>query len=506
MPFVIRPAGDTDLSHAQIFEETGFPQVVPGFAAGAYEVGRLTWAPGPVSVTEAVAAPVAAGGVGAQSYVEGTEIPALDISTDFTGDNLSFVLAPGSDPLPSGLTLSVAGLLQGIPTEQVSGRTIIVRGTNSIGHDDTAFSIDVAASLPHVGTASTPSTLFQRELDKSFSTSTITIVNRFPGADFAGRSDLRLQLRGPVDAVYIGHQKGVSGDDAYNFAAQPEQVLFGGSGILGQAISDSAVSDAIAFVPNGTDNVLIAIEIDAAKTYSYGDDAAQALPTFYNLNVVEAGSIGKTGYSSTGATSNTYAVERILSYDPPAAIYPGKIIFDGNSIVNGFNVNPGEDFPTLVADLTGAAVIEVGVNSHTTAERRAANDTAPHYAPGSTAVLFEITNDLYFGADAATAQANYQGWCEDVRGLGYAVFACTVLPRSNPGTPTSFENDRQTVNAWLRANYGSFADGLIDFAADSSIGDAGDETNRTYYADDVHPGPAGHAVLAELTRAALNMA
>lgn len=91
-------------------------------------------------------APIAAGGIDDQNYTEGVAIAPLYVSEDFTGDEITYALAPTSDPLPDGLTLSGAGVLTGAPTEDVVDAVIVVRGTNSGGFDDSAFEIDVAAA------------------------------------------------------------------------------------------------------------------------------------------------------------------------------------------------------------------------------------------------------------------------------------------------------------------------------------------------------------------------
>lgn len=118
-------------------------------------------------------------------------------------------------------------------------------------------------------------------------------------------------------------------------------------------------------------------------------------------------------------------------------------------------------------------------------------------------LAFGGTNDLYLGASAATLQANYEAYCAARQAAGYKVVACTILPRSNSGTPVGFEAARQTFNTWLRANYLTFADALADFAADPTMGDAGDETNPTFYLDLVHPTDAGYNILAPIAATAI---
>jgi lysophospholipase L1-like esterase len=123
--------------------------------------------------------------------------------------------------------------------------------------------------------------------------------------------------------------------------------------------------------------------------------------------------------------------------------------------------------------------------------------------PKNVACFFGGTNDLYFGTSESTLQTYYSYWCTQRRSLGFTVVAFTILPRSNAGTPATFEADRQAFNAWLRANYHSFADKLADVAADPRIGSPGAEQNTTYFADLVHPTAAGAQVIADVVTGVL---
>ena len=70
-----------------------------------------------------------------------------DLSVDFFGPGLSFALAPSSATLPSGLSLSAAGVLSGTPSTQTGPLTIVVRGSNGNGFADSAFSLHVVDML-----------------------------------------------------------------------------------------------------------------------------------------------------------------------------------------------------------------------------------------------------------------------------------------------------------------------------------------------------------------------
>jgi lysophospholipase L1-like esterase len=75
-----------------------------------------------------------------------------------------------------------------------------------------------------------------------------------------------------------------------------------------------------------------------------------------------------------------------------------------------------------------------------------------------------------------------------------------VLPR---GQSPTFSAARNALNAELRAHWKSFADGLADCAADSTIGPAGAEADPTYYRDTVHLTAAGYAIVAGVVAAAV---
>lgn len=106
----------------------------------------------------------------------------------------------------------------------------------------------------------------------------------------------------------------------------------------------------------------------------------------------------------------------------------------------------------------------------------------------------DIAAPLGTGAEIYALLAAY---CAARRLAGWdALIVGTILPRSNAGLPEGFEARRQEFNTLLRADH-SFADALMDVAADSRIGDAGDELDTDYYnADRVHLVTGGSAVVA----------
>lgn len=137
-------------------------------------------------------------------------------------------------------------------------------------------------------------------------------------------------------------------------------------------------------------------------------------------------------------------------------------------------------------------------------------------ASRTTLVVWGGTNDLYFGADAATTYSRIVSYCNARKAAGWRVAVLTILPRTQSGIPAGFETERAALNALLRADAptatayskittgASYADFLVDVADDSLIGDAGDELNTTYYSSDkVHLVNAGYAIIASYVKNAL---
>lgn len=126
-------------------------------------------------------------------------------------------------------------------------------------------------------------------------------------------------------------------------------------------------------------------------------------------------------------------------------------------------------------------------------------------------VLWGGGNDIYTGASVATVQQRFQDRINAYIGAGYGVAGApivvpTILPRSNSGTPGNYEVDRITINSWLRTNAVSLGIVIADIAGNALIGDAGDETNATYYSDLVHLTTAGYDVVAPIVATAISSA
>lgn len=156
------------------------------------------------------------------------------------------------------------------------------------------------------------------------------------------------------------------------------------------------------------------------------------------------------------------------------------------------------------------SVVNIGAVGYTiaslTAEVAAKIDVLYDSRKGVNVLVVWIgTNDLYNGGTPATIYSNLVTYCQARKAVGFKVVVVTMLPRSDAGIPGSFAADRLTFNANVRANYLTFADALADVAADSRIGDTGDELDLTYYqSDKIHPNATGHGVVATVLKTAVD--
>jgi lysophospholipase L1-like esterase len=192
-----------------------------------------------------------------------------------------------------------------------------------------------------------------------------------------------------------------------------------------------------------------------------------------------------------------------------------RIVFDGDSLTFGTGIIGGETYPSQVISLLGGAnpTNNFGVSGQGIAAMISDGvsqiDSLYNAANGrDTVVYWGGTNDIAFSSGQATATYNnIVAYGTARRAAGWRTYVLTLLPRSDAGVQGSFETDRQTVNSSIRTNWATFADGLIDVAADSRIGDAGDQTDTRYYNTDlVHLNNAGARVVAELVAAAIQPA
>jgi hypothetical protein len=201
-----------------------------------------------------------------------------------------------------------------------------------------------------------------------------------------------------------------------------------------------------------------------------------------------------------------------FSGSDPSWINGAVIGFDGNSLTEGQGATAGGDYPDQLYSLLVSAGVTLAsrpnfaVGGQTTAqmESDAVTQIDPYLSTGSGAhILFawEIGNHLAVTGNISTVETAFQNYCAERREAGWKVVVITNPPRNSTtagygSNVAAYNTALQTCNTWLRANWTSFADGIVDIAADSRLSDY---TNATYYyTDQIHLSNNGYAVVAEL--------
>jgi lysophospholipase L1-like esterase len=115
------------------------------------------------------------------------------------------------------------------------------------------------------------------------------------------------------------------------------------------------------------------------------------------------------------------------------------------------------------------------------------------------------TNDIaLWDHSADVIYAELRQYALDRRRQGFSVVVMTTIARSDSFAGPNFEPRRQELNRLIRANWESFADMLIDIAADPRLGPAGAEYNTTYFTPDrVHLNNHGYGLVAAIVKTRL---
>lgn len=134
-------------------------------------------------------------------------------------------------------------------------------------------------------------------------------------------------------------------------------------------------------------------------------------------------------------------------------------------------------------------------------------DAKDRYGRRFIVTLLPGANDLqpYYN-DADHFLAELGGFCDQLKARGAIVGLCTVLPKGTAASGYATHNTlRAAVNPRIRLWQGWRADFIIDFAANTTIGDDADANNVTYYnADGLHLTATGHTEAELVYRAAVN--
>ncbi|MGU3386937.1 GDSL-type esterase/lipase family protein [Methylobacterium sp. D53M] len=184
------------------------------------------------------------------------------------------------------------------------------------------------------------------------------------------------------------------------------------------------------------------------------------------------------------------------------------ILGSGDSITRGYGLPAPttDNWLAQLAALAGLPFYNDGVDGkklQAIDADWATSGNAGRYSAASlnTYVQMGGCNDLRAGALATDLQTYIQSVIGKAKSAGYTAWVCTILPETGyAGWGSSAETQRTNYNTWLRNNYASFADGLIDWATASQMQDT---SSTVYYQDSLHPAKAGAAVLAQFAQTAM---
>jgi hypothetical protein len=172
---------------------------------------------------------------------------------------------------------------------------------------------------------------------------------------------------------------------------------------------------------------------------------------------------------------------------------PGALVNDGDSITVGYGTLMG--YPGRFTNLSGIATDNQAVAGETMATMNTNYSTviAPIYNALSynTLLMSAGTNDIGTastgpGVTDAQLEVTVQSYASKARATGYKIWLTTIMPRNDTTVAwdATKEGYRVAYNSWLKANWASFADGLIDWTL---IPETADPNSVTYFQDKLHP-------------------
>lgn len=183
------------------------------------------------------------------------------------------------------------------------------------------------------------------------------------------------------------------------------------------------------------------------------------------------------------------------------------ILADGDSITANHGLTVAQGYPTQAltafspANFLSIAAVDGYTSQDIINHLGTVTTTLNSWSsPNKVYTLMIGTNDINTGVSTATTYANIQSICSSVTATGAKMVALTVLPAT---LANNFETNRQALNTLIR-NGGACSYIIADVGNDATIGQAGQQTNTTYYqGDQVHPTAAGDTIIAGYYRTAL---
>jgi len=218
----------------------------------------------------------------------------------------------------------------------------------------------------------------------------------------------------------------------------------------------------------------------------------------------------------------------LVAYMKSAGVAPSFPIdrefvgINGDSIAQGFGASaPGSWASKMLGTLRStyprvrmlnAAIVGSGVTPTAGNNSIQYKTVSRHIDPlrgGNVVVLAAMTNEIVSDPSDANVDAKLAAQytlADAYRALGAKVAIANPLPRSGllgTCTQSQFNHARARVCASLDANVRVRFDSLVDCRTIVGMGQDGDSSSSNYTVDQVHPSPAGYALLAPVYTAAV---
>jgi len=201
-----------------------------------------------------------------------------------------------------------------------------------------------------------------------------------------------------------------------------------------------------------------------------------------------------------------------------------NIVCDGNSLTlgQGSSISYPQLMELNLKKNISCKVTNLGVGAQTTLDMLSdqAQQLQSHYEPLARNILFtwEIRNHIVINCpDINFAKLKFMEYCKKANEQGYEVYVLTLLPsyaskycgEATEKAYDKLEQDRLLINDWLRSEYNTFANGIVDIAKDSLIGKRGQNhelkysyssykrpKQTDYYYDGTHLTQKGYSIVA----------
>jgi lysophospholipase L1-like esterase len=184
----------------------------------------------------------------------------------------------------------------------------------------------------------------------------------------------------------------------------------------------------------------------------------------------------------------------LYSTDP----YPTQLLVDW--------IYPQNDVTNYNNGISGS-VMQSG-HGNSISDRTAAFDA--QYNASKThniAIIWGGTNDIgTLGRNASEIHNDIQKWCSGRKAVGWKVLVCTLTANRISSEQAYWNTTKLALNALIRTNWQTYADGIVDLGADPLLGsDASAQYNRAIWTDGLHFTAVGDRKVARLVKNAIQV-